>query len=114
MTIDREPKVITETSSIPWGVLKGDIEGLSARVLSYAMETKDPNIYQNHRISLTPYGYNDNCLLIEAERKETAREVEQRIVREEQIQADHQRWIENREKRDRALYERLKEKYGDS
>lgn len=93
--------------------MTGDLSNLSARVTEHAMKRLNPERFQNHRIVLSGWG-DDSSLSIEAERLETTRETLQRVLKEEQIQADHEQWLIKREQQQRELYERLKQKYGDA
>ncbi len=105
---------IKERSQIPFNTLVGDFEGLSERVRTYAMQVKNPDKFRNH-VLVTDGGWGEETYLsVEAERLETDWEMKRRIAKEERTKANHEKYLIEREALERAAYERLKEKYGDT
>ena len=110
--IEPERLYVKEHSQIPLTVLTGDLESLGERVLTYAMSVHNPETFSNHILIVK--GWDEPYLAVESDRLETDRELNQRIAKEERNKAAHEKWLVDRERTEREIYEKLKEKYGDS
>lgn len=111
MNMENERQMVKERSQIPLTTLVGDFKGLGDRVLTYAMAVHDPARFSNHILVVS--GWEEPYLAVESERLETDNEMKRRIAKEERNQAAHEKWVAQREKDERELYEKLKAKYSE-